>query len=169
MVLVLVWTVSVFSRSLSLSSLLSGALTYSLLLFLLWYDDWRMHERTNQRTNGRTHDDNGYMHTHEWWISVCKWQAWLWFVCSFLRDGLGLGLDCFCFLSIVVPVESLCRARWLTPFFFLSLFLSCDMMADACTNERSHERTHAWWIYIVIGRCYIQFRNCHCHWMWFHK
>ena len=28
------------------------------------------------------------------------------FVCSFLRDGLGLGLDCFCFLSFVVPVES---------------------------------------------------------------
>ena len=32
------------------------------------------------------------------------------FVCSFLRDGLGLGLDCFCFLSIVVPVEPLSGA-----------------------------------------------------------
>ena len=52
---------------------------------------------------------------------------------------LVLVLDCFCFLSFVVPVEPLSGA--LTYSLLLSFSL-CDMMTDACTNKRTHEHTN---------------------------
>ena len=46
-----------------------------------------------------------------------------------------LGLDCFCFLSIVVPVEPLSGA--LTYSLLLLSFFLIIMMTDACTNKHT--------------------------------